>query len=226
MNQTNTEFEYIIVDGKSEDKTLDIIEKYKKKFAEKKIMITLISEEDEGLYDAMNKGIKIANGEIIGILNSDDFYNIETIERVKTIFQENNEIDILHGNINIIFKDKIVEAKPFAEKELLNGKMAVLHPSVFIKKNVYKKIKFNKLNRIASDYEFLLECYIKNYKFKYDRFIYTNFRANGISYQNPILGWSEVKKIALSKKETKSGKVWINYYKNIIIYNIIKLIRR
>ena len=79
--------EYIIVDGKSTDSTLQIIDEYKEKF---KGRLICVSEEDKGIYDAMNKGIKMAKGEIIGIVNSDDYYEIDTLEKVKNVYDGND----------------------------------------------------------------------------------------------------------------------------------------
>ena len=79
LNQTYNNYEYIIVDGKSTDGTLKIIEEYKTKFGEK---LKFISEKDTGIYDAMNKGIAMASGDIIGIVNSDDFYCLDALENM------------------------------------------------------------------------------------------------------------------------------------------------
>ena len=101
-NQTyNKKFEYIIVDGKSNDKSLEIIKKYEKILLERNVMYRWISEKDNGIYHAMNKGIELASGDIIGIINSDDWYEKDTLEKVAKKFEE-EKIDMLYGMLRYI----------------------------------------------------------------------------------------------------------------------------
>ena len=93
MNQSYKNYEHIIIDGSSTDKSMEIAEKYKDQ------IYKIISEKDNGLYDAMNKGIKNANGDIIGILNSDDYYNEGALEIVKNYFENESGIDFLFGSV-------------------------------------------------------------------------------------------------------------------------------
>ena len=93
MNQSYKNYEHIIIDGSSTDKSMEIAAKYKDNIHK------IISEEDNGLYDAMNKGIKNANGDIIGILNSDDYYNEGALEIVKNYFEDKSDIDFLFGSV-------------------------------------------------------------------------------------------------------------------------------
>ncbi len=93
LNQTYTNIEHIVIDGGSSDSTVDIIKKYKKSIAR------FVSEPDKGLYDAMNKGIKLASGDIVGILNSDDIYTDKKVLENVARFHENNNIEVSFGNI-------------------------------------------------------------------------------------------------------------------------------
>ena len=98
--QSHTDFEYIIIDGKSTDETLNIIEKYEPEFKGK---LKWISEQDHGIYDAMNKGIKIATGDIIGILNSDDFFSKSNIlEIINATFNNDRQIDAIYGDVHFV----------------------------------------------------------------------------------------------------------------------------
>ena len=93
INQSYQNYEHIIVDGSSTDKTMEVVNKYKSK------IYKIISEQDGGLYDAMNKGIKNSSGDIIGILNSDDYFNHDALEIVKTYFEHDPTIDFLFGSV-------------------------------------------------------------------------------------------------------------------------------
>ena len=88
LAQTVAPYEYIIIDGKSTDGTLNIIEEYRPLFSAKGIKLVLTSEEDEGIYDAMNKGIDKAEGDIVGIINSDDYYEPEAVEVMEDTFKK------------------------------------------------------------------------------------------------------------------------------------------
>ena len=163
ISQTYNDIEHIIVDGGSKDRTLDIIKNYKHK---NKIVI---SEPDSGIYDAMNKGIKLAKGEIITILNSDDIYQSPSaIALVMKDIKDNLDKDIFLGdvvffnknNFNKIFRH--YSAKNFVKESLLNGMMPP-HPSSFIKKKIYLKYGlYNKSLSIAADFEIFLRLLIVN----------------------------------------------------------------
>jgi len=161
LNQSYENIEYIIIDGGSTDGTVDIIKKYKDKIA------YWISEADNGIYDAMNKGIKSATGDIVGFLNSDDVYaDGEVIEKVaKTIWEK--EVDSCYGDLVYIDKNgKIVrlwKSKDFSLEKFKRGWMPP-HPTFFVKKEIYEKYGGFNLNfPIAADYELMLRFL---YKFK------------------------------------------------------------
>ena len=155
ISQTYSNIEYIIIDGKSTDNTHRIIKKYGNR------VDLLISEKDNGLYYAMNKGVSLASGDIIGILNSDDlFYSNNTIKNVVKYFIEDEKIKLLYGNI-VFFNSstgnvtRIWKSKTYYKSFFEHGNVPP-HPSVFIKKEIYIKNKFNTNFKIAADYEFLL----------------------------------------------------------------------
>lgn len=161
-NQTYNNIEHIIIDGKSKDNTLKIISEYKHK-------LTVISEQDTGIYDAMNKGIKISTGEIIGILNSDDFYlDNNIIRNIADIFLSDNELDILFGNLLYVKENntsKIVRkwiSIPYYKNFFENGNVPP-HPTLFLRKKVYKDAGlFNLKFKLAADYEFMLRIFKKH----------------------------------------------------------------
>lgn len=173
LSQTYDNIEYIIIDGQSKDKTLDIIKKHETKID------YWLSEKDGGIYFAMNKGINLANGEIIGILNADDFYSPDTILNVVNVFLKTNA-DVFHGDI-ILLNDKH-ETRMQPDINKMMEQPSVFHPTCFVKKQVYSKIgDFNTDYKISADYDFLLRCLKSNFKFEYIPQVLTYFRPGGMS---------------------------------------------
>jgi glycosyltransferase involved in cell wall biosynthesis len=156
LGQTYPDIEYIIVDGKSSDNTLNIVNKYKDKIS------NIISEEDSGIYDAMNKGIRAATGDIIGILNSDDLYeNDEVVNAVvKTI--RDKEVDCCWADLVYVGRDdtdKVIRNWKSSEykKGLFKTGWMPPHPTFFVKNWVYEKYDIFDLNfPISADYEIML----------------------------------------------------------------------
>ncbi len=190
LNQSYKDIEYIIVDGNSSDNTKNIIHVFSDK-------IKYISEPDNGIYDAINKGIKLATGDIVGILNSDDFFpNCEVIKNIAYNFINNyNNIDLLYGDISFINSDfRIIRhysAKNFNPKLFRFGLMPP-HPSVYIKRNIYSKYElYNTSFKIASDFELLLR-YLKVNQLRYmyvnSTFVYMRFGGvSNSSLKNRLL---------------------------------------
>ena len=175
LGQTYPNIEYIIIDGVSTDKTLDIISKYE--------VTKLVSEKDSGIYEAMNKGLNLATGSIIGILNSDDWYEPDTVESVVTVFEQ-SKAHIIYGNINVWDKHNYVGVtKPRPLKEL-RTKMPIEHPATFVTEEVYKKHKFSTKYKVISDRELLLRLYSQGYQFTYLDKVLANFRLGGSCYIN------------------------------------------
>lgn len=171
LNQTYKNIEYIIVDGESQDSTLDKIKKYISEFNKRGIEVKVISEKDSGIYNAMNKGIKKSTGEVIGILNSDDFYYNTTIEKVMECFKNPNN-KIVSGEIEIIDSNernikKIKNNKEYRENQ--RKRMSVNHPTTFVKKELYLKDGlFDENFKIAGDYEWVSRILVKNENLKID----------------------------------------------------------
>ena len=182
LSQTYIDIEYIIVDGASTDGTIEIIQSYGDKISMFK------SEPDNGLYDAMNKGITLATGDIIGILNSDDFYlDKNLLSEVMSEFK-NKEIDCLYGDlvyVNAINTSKVI--RYWKSKEFKNGLFQKgwhpAHPTFFVKKECYKKFGlFNTKLKISADYELMLR-FLEKHKIKslYINKIFVNMRVGGES---------------------------------------------
>jgi len=182
LNQTYKEVEYIIIDGNSSDNTLDIINEYKDNIDR------IISEPDQGLYAAINKGIKLATGEIIGLLHSDDFYTDNLVlERVIHEFEEKN-VDSVFADLLYIKDDNInrvlryFSAKHFKPEKLSYGIMPP-HPTFFVKKDIYEKYGGYKVDfKIAGDYEiFVRLLFINKISYSYINFPIIKMRVGGLS---------------------------------------------
>lgn len=183
------DLEYIIIDGGSQDGTLDIIRRYETN------VTLLVSEPDYGIYDAMNKGIMHASGDIIGIINSDDWYETGTVAKTVKYF-ENNDVDVTYGRISVV--DSNGEIRNTKEQDLITiwFQMAVPHPSVFIKRDIYVKYGFfDTTYKIVADYELILRLYSKGVKFGYINDVLAYFRKGGISQRQARLNRLEGDKI-------------------------------
>ncbi|MEE9406938.1 MAG: glycosyltransferase family 2 protein [Polaribacter sp.] len=182
LNQTFSNFEYIIIDGKSSDLTLKIIASFEQKFIEKGISYKWVSEPDKGIYDAMNKGIEASSGELIGIINSDDWYMLDALENIKNQFIR-TKADFIHGNMNTYTSDNIFlkTLTPKSKKTAIR-KMPFFHPTSFIHKRVYNQLKGYSLRyKICADYDFIIKIINNNFKISYLNKIITNFTIGGVS---------------------------------------------
>jgi len=163
LSQTHKDIEHIIMDGASTDGTIDIIKSYRYEITK------FISEPDNGLYDAMNKGILLATGDVIGLLNSDDFYKDEfVIEKIAKEFAM-TKVDCVYGDLQYVSAsdvNKIVRywrSKPYKNGLFQNG-WHPAHPTFFVKKEIYQKYGLFNLNfKIAADYELMLR-FLEKYK--------------------------------------------------------------
>lgn len=188
INQTYKNIEYIIIDGGSTDGTVDIIKKYEDKID------YWISEKDNGIYDAMNKGIKATNGNWINFMNAgDSFYSNDTF---KNIFLNNDlqNVDVLYGNHKVIYPKKTRIARAGNIEDLWKGSI-FCHQSTFISSSVHKDHLYNYSNKIGADFEFFYSLYKQNKSFKYLDIIISNYSAGGLSdikRIDSIVGWWNV----------------------------------
>jgi glycosyltransferase involved in cell wall biosynthesis len=175
INQTYKNIEYIIIDGGSTDGTIDIIKKYEKHLA------YWVSEPDKGIYDAMNKGIDKATGELIGIVNSGDYYETNTIKCIVEKFIENRAIGVFHGLLRIYDKNGKFECILGNHSSHLSKGM-IEHPTCFVNKAIYDKYGFfDTQYKSAADYDFLLKLYFNSVKFMFLESVLANFHRGGMS---------------------------------------------
>lgn len=184
LQQTYKDIEYIIIDGNSNDGTLDLVTS--KAAVYNNIIYT--SEPDRGIYDALNKGIAKATGDVIGFVHSDDFLaDKNVVSKIAEAFKS-DAIDGIYGDLHYVqFDDttKIIRnwvSQPFAPKLLRRGWMPA-HPTLFLKKEVYLNYgQFNLNYKIAADYDFILRVFKQeHHNFKYLPTIITKMRVGGAS---------------------------------------------
>ena len=175
LSQTYSNFEYIIIDGASKDSTIDIIKKY----AKQDNRIHYLSEPDNGIYDAMNKGIRLATGNIVALINSDDYYECDALEKIVKKIPD-DEFYVIYGMTRFLQNDK-------EDRVVLNShnslpQRMIMHPGCFVSKSVYKKYNYDTNYISAADYD----LFIKLYQDKRIVFIplyevVANFRMGGMS---------------------------------------------
>lgn len=213
LRQNYKEYEYIIIDGASRDATLDIVKEYKPKF-EGRLKYT--SESDKGIYDAMNKGIKMATGDIIGILNSDDFYTADdALQRIAEAF-EHNDIDATYGDIHYVNDDDLTKmvryySSAVFKRSFMRYGLMPAHPSFYCKREVYEKYgSFDTSYRIAADFENLLRLiFIHRIKTLYIPKDFVTMRTGGAS----TAGFASRRKIMRDHlKAMKNNGVYSNFF--------------
>lgn len=179
LQQTYKNYEYIIIDGGSNDRTLEIIKEYESKFGGK---LRYISESDNGIYDAMNKGIDMAKGDLIGIINSDDWYEVDALENVIKQYQE-YEYTLYYGYMRTIDSEngKTIRCAIYNHEYIKDA--MINHPTVFVSKKIYEKFgKFDCQYKLSADYDWVVRLVKeKEVKFIIVEKIQANFRTGGMS---------------------------------------------
>ncbi len=165
LRQTHKDIEHIVVDGGSSDNTMEIIKELESQYAGR---LRYVSERDNGLYDAMNKGIAMATGDVIGILNSDDFYTSETVLETLVNELKSGELDAVYGDIHYVDGDDLNKCvRYYSSARFKPWKMRMgfmpAHPSFYAKRAVYEKYgAFDLSFKVAADFENLLRLIFLN----------------------------------------------------------------
>lgn len=176
LGQSYDNIEYIIVDGLSTDGTKEIIKRYRQSIDK------FISEPDDGIYDAMNKGIRMASGDIVGIINSDDWYEKDTVYHAVKTFEEHPDGEVAHGRQYDIVNDRVVEEKII--KNIISSEflITICHPTFFVKRSVYERYGvFDCRYKTVGDGDFVFRLYLAGVKFYYNNDIIAYFRWGGAS---------------------------------------------
>lgn len=153
-SQSFNDYEYLIIDGGSTDGTLDIVSSYRNSFGDR---LKVISEPDNGIYDAMNKGIKMAKGDLIGIINSDDYYEPDALKTIADNYKGEKHL-VLYGMMRKISNGKELETVIYNHENLDN--QMINHPTCFVTKETYKEFgAFDTTFKSSADYELMLRLY-------------------------------------------------------------------
>lgn len=190
LGQTFTKYEWIVVDGKSTDRTNEIIKEYIPKFERKGIKVDYRSEYDKGIYDAMNKGAQRATGEYLTYMNADDlYYKNDSIERVITIL-ENTSADIVYGDCCFIkpTEQYIEKAKAI---ETITYHLPFCPQAAFVKSELQRQLQFDTQFRISADYDFFLRAYLQGNQFQRVEQVVAYFTFGGASNENLVRTYKE-----------------------------------
>ena len=179
LKQTYDNYEYIIIDGKSSDSTLGVVLEMKNDFESKGIPLTVVSEPDNGIYDAMNKGIRIAKGDIIGIINSDDWYEPVALETAANTYMD-NKYDMFFADLRVIMNNGKTMIKK-AKKDKFITSRHWNHPTTFIPKEIYNEIGVFALHSLYDDFDLYLRIRKAKKKITIKNVVLANFSFGGIS---------------------------------------------
>lgn len=212
LAQTYNDIEYIVVDGLSKDNTVEIIKEYEPLFGGK---MRWISEKDKGLYDAMNKGIAMATGDVVGILNSDDFYTSNDALAVIAGTMKDKSIDAVYGDIHFINVDDLDKcvryySSAIFKRSLMRIGLMPAHPSFYCKREVYTKYgAFDTRYKIGADFESLLRyIFVNRIKTQYIKKDFVTMRTGGASTVGFSSRWQIMKD---HLKAMKANGVYSNF---------------
>ncbi|QDR82044.1 glycosyltransferase family 2 protein [Sporomusa termitida] len=178
-NQSYPNIEYIVIDGVSTDETLQLISQYENTIS------YWVSEPDKGIYNAMNKGLNYAHGELVYFLNSDDyFYDRQTIQDVVDLYLQLGKPAVIYGDVmtysSIAGRKVGRSGRKIGLRQVQKGRV-ICHQAMFMQTEILKKHKFNEEYRIAADYDLQIRCLKVGYQFAYIDKIITHFSIDGLS---------------------------------------------
>ncbi|MGN0732077.1 MAG: glycosyltransferase family 2 protein [Treponema sp.] len=214
----DNEIEYIIIDGNSTDDSKQIIESFAKSSAGKKLIRYWISESDEGIFNAINKGLKKANGQLINIMNSGDTFIAHSLKGLKEIYEQNPDA-ILYGGVEITKNDKF-SGSIYAPMHTQIKEVMMCHQAIFTPKIFHEKYGFyDESFKASADYDFFLKLYTKNEKFIYIHKLVALYDGNGFSQTSGLM---PVETNIIKKKYNCLSYSDNNFF--VALKNIIKFI--
>lgn len=218
FSQSFQDFEYIIIDGGSTDGTLGIIEKYKTSIAYS------VSEKDKGLYDAMNKGVRMCKGDYIAMLNADDWYEPLVLEKVALEAKKMNFPAVIAGGIQF-WKDETKDKVSYSSLTNFTKKMTVYHPASFISKRVYEEVgEYSLIYKLASDYDLLMRIFLSGNEIVCLDSVFANMRVSGLSEKKWKQALNESRLIKLNY--FSSIKVNLEFLDMFLKDSIVRIVTR
>ena len=203
-NQTYKDFEYIIIDGGSTDGSLDIIN------SNRDIIDLVVSEKDHGIYDAMNKGISLAKGKFIGIINSDDWYEVDALANIY-LEAKSKPNAVIHGLCRFYNKNVLSYIIGYHHSSLPNN--AICHPTCFVPRFLYDQFNcYDTKYKIAAAYDFFLRLFLANVPFVYVEIIIANFLLGGTSS-------SDLVRLEAINIRYKYNQITFKRYMALMMYN-------
>ncbi len=219
LMQTYLPLEYIIIDGKSSDHTMDVVNAFADEFKEKNIEYKFISEADRGIYDAMNKGIILASGEWVNFMNADDnFHDADTIEKVFSC-EIAEAAGVLYGDEYIRDQNGDLKLnKRDSDMKVIQKYLPFCHQSAFVRSSLYKSKLFNLKYTYTADYDFFLWIYyVKNERFAYIPVPVSDYNKCGASYANALKAFCESREFRV-KYNFEDNKEYLEKIKDILRY--------
>ena len=180
LYQSYLPYEYIVVDGKSTDETLKIVESYRNCFESSGVVFKVISEKDSGIYNAMNKGIKAATGDFISFLNAGDWYELDALSKIDSFYEE-EAFDLTYGGLHYIKPDGTITNKMSKLDRFPITSRHWNHPSMFLRREIYQDNCFDESFRAYADFDLYLKLRKSDIRIRVIDEIITNFVADGIS---------------------------------------------
>lgn len=206
QSQTYKDIEHIIVDGASTDGTTDLIKKYADQYKN----VRWISEPDKGIYDALNKGIRMATGDAIGFLHSDDvFYSTDSVAHIARALEEEG-VQVVYGDLQYCNGEKVVrrwKSNDFNPCALKYGWMPP-HPTVYVRREVYQEVgEYDEWFRISADYDMMLRIFTAGYRSRYLPEVLVSMEVGGASNKNTKARLSKTQEdyIVLKKNHVGAG---------------------
>jgi len=181
--QTYDNIEYLLIDGLSGDGTVEIAESYGGKFAERGFTYQIVSEADKGMYDALNKGIRLSHGDIIGNINSDDWYEREAVEKAVKFFKESG-CDYMYADLNMIRPDGTSFVKHARQQRLATSRKWN-HPTQFAKREVFQKFPY-KVESLHDDFDLFLKVKKSSFRIGVLNEVLANFTMEGVSHEHDL----------------------------------------
>ena len=212
LNQTYDNYEYVIKDGGSKDSTLDIAREYEEAFGGR---LRIVQQKDKCMYEAMNQGIQMTTGDIVGIINSDDYYSPDTLARVATLYEEaDTELLVVIGDMERVSEEgKLIYRYHFTQK-MVDAKSCFGHPSMFAARAVYDKIGlYDTTYKLAADGDWQYRAMEDDeVKVVLCPEVFNHMREGGAS-DNPKYRWLWFKERSRMQLEHKRGSKWKIYWK-------------